>query len=71
MLTGRPVEATSSAILLLMSQSEYDDFSILSLKLGPENKKGIEKSRRNIVEPTQTLDENFIKYIYICVLCSS
>lgn len=33
MFTGRPVEATSSAMLLFISQSEYDDFSMLSLKL--------------------------------------
>lgn len=29
MLTGRPVEATSSAMLLLISQSEHDSFSML------------------------------------------
>lgn len=29
MLTGSPVEATSSAMLLLMSQSEHDSFSML------------------------------------------
>lgn len=43
MLTGRPVEATSSAMLLLISQSEYEDFSILSLKL--KERKEIERKK--------------------------
>lgn len=54
MFTGSPVDATSSAILLLMSQSEYDDFSILSLKLGPGNKREDDKRKRTEeTEPDQ------------------
>ena len=48
MFTGRPVEATSSATLLFISQSEYDDFSMLSLKLSEHQDRQKEKRKTSV-----------------------